>query len=197
MLILGSRLIGTPIMGLQTGSQLAVAKNPVIDPKDLRIIAYEVDGVLLSEKPSFIRIADVRELSDVGMIIDSNDEFVGLHDVIAIKNIYELGFKLLGLNVIDEAKHKLGKVNDYSLEVSSFIIEQLNVNHGILKSLTETDRLIHRTQIVEINNENIIVKSTTEKLKPIADAKKMSYMNPFRQPAPQPDNSNADSPSIN
>ena len=131
------------------------------------------------------------------MIIDSNDEFVGLHDVIAIENIYKLGFKLLGSNVIDEAKHKLGKVSDYSLEVGSFIIEQLNVSRGIIKSLTETELLIHRTQIVEINNENIIVKSIAEKLKPIEDAKQLSYMNPFRQPAPQPDNSNANIPSKN
>ena len=197
MLLLGSRLIGTPIMGLQTGTQLAVAKTPIIDPNNLRIIAYEVDGSLLVEKPSFIRIADIRELSDVGMIIDSNDEFVGLHDVIAIENIYKLGFKLLGLNVIDESKHKLGKVSDYSLEVGSFIIEQLNVSRGIIKSLSETERLIHRTQIVEINNDNVIVKSIAEKLEPITDAKKISYMNPFRQPAPQPDNSNADIPSVN
>lgn len=197
MLLLGSRLIGTPIMGLQTGTQLAVAKTPVIDPNNLRIIAYEVDGSLLAEKPSFILISDIRELSDVGMIIDSNDEFVGLHDVIAIENIYKLGFKLLGLNVIDESKNKLGKVSDYSLEVGSFIIEQLNVSRGIIKSLSETERLIHRTQIVEINNDNVIVKSIAEKLEPITDAKKLSYMNPFRQPAPQPDNSNADIPSVN
>jgi uncharacterized protein YrrD len=197
MLLLGSRLIGTPIMGLQTGTQLAIAKAPVIDPSNLQIIAYEVDGPLLTDKPSFIRIADVRELSDVGMIIDSNDEFIGLHDVIAVENIYKLGFKLLGLNVIDEAKRKLGKVSDYSLEVGSFVVEQLNVSRGIIKSLTETELLIHRTQIVEINNENIIVKSVAEKLKPIADAKQLSYMNPFRQPAPQPDNSNADNPSVN
>ncbi|MCX6728331.1 MAG: hypothetical protein NTV39_00980 [Candidatus Saccharibacteria bacterium] len=197
MLLLGSRLIGTPIMGLQTGTQLAVAKTPVIDPNNLRIIAYEVDGTLLTEKPSFIRIADIRELSDVGMIIDSNDEFVGLHDVIAIENIYKIGFRLLGLNVIDESKNKLGKVSDYSLEVGSFIIEQLSVSRGIIKSLSETERLIHRTQIVEINNENVIVKSIAEKLEPIADAKKLSYMNPFRQPAPQPDNSNADTPNVN
>ncbi len=184
-------------MGLQTGTQLAIAKAPVIDPSNLRIVAYEVDGQMLTEHPSFIRIADVRELSDVGMIIDSNDEFVGLHDVMTIENIYKIGFKLLGMNVIDEARHKLGKVSDYSLEVGSFIIEQLHVSRGIIKSLTEAELLIHRTQIIEINNDNIIVKATVEKLVSIENTKDLSYINPFRQPAPQPDNSNADNPSTN
>lgn len=177
-------------MGLQTGTQLAVAKTPIIDPSNLMIVGYEVDGPLLVERPSFIRIADVRELSDVGMIIDSNDEFIGIKDVIAIEKIHKLDFKLLGLAVVDEAKHKLGKVSDYSLETGSFIIQQLNVSRGALKSLSETELLVHRSQIVEINDDAVIVRTTAKKLEPITKLSRLSYMNPFRSNAPQPDNSN-------
>ena len=189
MLLLGSRLIDTPIMGLQTGTRLATTKSPVIDPSNLKIIAYEVDGPLLVEHPSFIRIADVRELSNVGMIIDSNDEFVGTDDIVALKKIYELNFKLIGLNVIDESKHKLGKVNDYSLDTDSFIIQQLNVKRGIIKSLADTELLIHRTQIIEINDHTITVRSTAKKLDPITKPSQLTYMNPFRSTAPQTENS--------
>lgn len=191
MLLLGSRLNGTPIMGLQTGTQLATTKNAIIDPENLMIVAYEVDGPLLVDRPSFIRIADVRELSDVGMIIDSSDEFIGTKDVIAIEKIYKLGFKLIGLNVIDESKHKLGKVSDYSLETSSFIIQQINVSRGVLKSFSETELLIHRSQIVEINNDSIIVRSAAKKLEPIVKPSNLSYMNPFRTPASQTENNNS------
>ena len=55
MLLLGSRLIGIPLMGLQTGVQLATAKVPIIDPSNLKIVAYEVEGPFLSERPSFIQ----------------------------------------------------------------------------------------------------------------------------------------------
>ena len=185
MLILGSRLIGTPIMGLQTGTRLAVTRVPIIDPSNLKIVAYEVDGPLLVDHPSFIRIADVRELSNVGMIVDSNDEFIGVEDVIAIKKIYDLGFNLLNLNVIDETKHKLGKVDDYSLDTNSFIIQQLNVKQGIIKSLADTELLIHRSQIIEINNQAIIVRTTAKKLDPITKPSQMTYLNPFRSSNPQ------------
>jgi uncharacterized protein YrrD len=190
MLILGSRLIGIPIMGLQTGTKLAITKNPVIDPNDLKVIAYEVDGPLLSERPSFIRIADVRELGDVGMIIDSNDEFVGVKDVISLQKIYELGFSLVGMTVIDETKHRLGKVCDYSLETESFIIQQLNVKPGLVKSLTDAELLIHRSQIIEINNREIIVRTTAKKLESIAKPNQLSYLNPFISQAPQTNNIN-------
>ena len=185
MLILGSRLIGIPIMSLQTGTKLAVTKLPIIDPSNLRVVAYEVDGTMLSEHPSFIRIADVRELSGVGMIIDSNDEFVGAKDVISIQKLYELGFNPIGMRVIDELKHNLGKVKDYSLETNSFVIQQLNVKPGIIKSLADTELLIHRSQIVEINNQSIIVKATVKKLAPIKNIDKLTYLNPFRSPNPQ------------
>lgn len=185
MLLLGTRLIGVPIMGLQTGTKLAETKLPIINPTNLKIIAYEVDGPLLSERPSMIRIADVREFSSVGMIIDSNDEFIGIKDVISIEKIYNLNFRLIGLTVIDEQKRKIGKVSNFTVETDSFTIQQLNVNRGMIKSLTDTELLIHRSQIVEINDESIIVKSAAKRLNPISKTEKLTYMNPFRSIPPQ------------
>lgn len=188
MLVLGSRLHDTPVMSLQTGTRLAKTGRPVIDPANLKILAYEVDGPLLSEHPSFLRTADIREFSNIGMIIDSNDELIGADDVIKIKELRELGFTLVGMLVIDEHKHKLGKVEDYTLETGSFVIQQLNVKRGALKSLTDTGLLIHRSQITEINDHAIIVKSTQRKsVEPVMEATRHDYVNPFRNPAPAPE----------
>jgi uncharacterized protein YrrD len=189
MLILGSRLIGTPIMGLQTGTRLATTRLPIIDPSNLKIIAYEVEGPMLVEHPSLIRIADVRELSNIGMIIDSSDEFIGIKDVIAINKIYDLGFRLIGMNVIDKTKRKLGKVVDYSLDTDGFFIQQLNVKQGFFKNISNTELLIHRSQIIEINDYSIIVRSTAKKLDPIKKTLNLTYMNPFRSTSTQPENS--------
>lgn len=188
MLIPGSRLIGTPIMSLQTGAQLAETSNALIDPSNLKIIAYQVEGPLLSEHPCFIRIADVRELSDIGMIVDSSDEFIGVSDVISIEKLYKLNFNLIGLNVIDETKRKLGKVTEYNLNASTFFIEQLSVNRGIIKSLSEPELLIHRSQILEINDSAIIVRSNVKKLQSIKGEEHLGgYLNPFRSSATQLD----------
>ncbi len=189
MLLAGSKLINTPIMGLQTGTQLAITKAPIIDPNNLKIIAYEIDGALLVERPSFMRIADIREFSNVGMIIDSSDEFINTRDVVAIEKIYKLGFKLVGMNVVDESKHKLGKVNDYNVDIGNFTITQLNVSRGVLKSFAEPELLVHRSQIVEINDNSIIVRSTAKKLEKIDEPSQLSYINPFRS-TPQTDNNN-------
>lgn len=188
MLVLGSRLANTPVMSLQTGTRLARTGDPLIDPANLKVMAYEVDGPLLDESPSFLRTADIREFSSIGMIVDSSDEFVGLDDVIKLKKLRDLKFSLVGMLVIDDKKHRLGKVDDYTLETGSFVIQQLNINPGFFKALASTGLLIHRRQILEINDDAIIVKSTAKKSPaPVLQATRGDYVNPFRTPAPTPE----------
>lgn len=187
MLLIGSRLIGTPIMGLQTGTALARTAKAIIDPRNLTIVAYELSGPLLDRQPSLLRIVDIRELSDIGMIVDSSDEFITPDEVIKIQSVYDLHFDLIGLNVIDDKKHKLGKVAAYTIEATSFVIEQLNVKRPLLRSFGDTELLIHRSQIIEINDTTIIVRSAqNDAHEPVTQAIR-SYSNPFRGNSPQPE----------
>jgi sporulation protein YlmC with PRC-barrel domain len=194
MLILGSRIANTAVMSLQTGTRIGRAVRPIIDPGTLKIFAYEVDGPLLDEHPSFLRTIDVREMGPVGMIVDSSDEFIGLNDVIKLKELHELNFPLIGMSVIDDTRHKLGKVEDYTLETGDFVIQQMSIKRGIIRGITDTSLLVHRSQIVEINDKYIVVKSATKEKR--AEAPKpviLDYVNPFRDkqtPQPEPTKTN-------
>lgn len=185
MLVFGSRLLNAPVMSLHTGAQLAQLAKPLIDPSNLYIVAYEIEGPLLTEHPSFLPTRDIREYGRYGMIINSNDDIVGLDDIIKIKTLHELNFSLIGLTVLDEHKRKLGKVNDYSVDMDSFVIQQLDVKRGMLKSITDTGLLINRSQIIEINNTQVIVRSPHVKVaEPIMNSVRKEFANPFRSTAP-------------
>ncbi len=185
MLIVGTRLINTPVMSLQTGGRLGQTQKPIIDPSNLKIIAFEIDGPLLSERPALLRVADIREMGRVGMIINSNDEIIGVHDVIKIEKLYELGFPLVNMPVVDDRKHRLGKVEDYTVDTDSYVIQQLTVKRGFFKGLTDTGLLISRTQIIEINDNEIIVRSPTQKsVEPLMQATRSEFVNPFRNNKP-------------
>lgn len=190
MLIAADRLENVPVMSLQTGGQLASAKAPVIDPRNLMIIAYELEGPSLDTHPSFLLIQDVRELSNLGLIVDSSDEFVGANDVIKLQEVYEFHFSLIGKQVVDQNKHKLGKVTSYSIEPESFTVKQLNVKRPLLKSFNDTELLIDRTQITEITDEKITIKHDEREPSPAKRAAK-AYTNPFRGQTPQPEAINA------
>lgn len=193
MLILGSRLNGTPIMSLQTGARLAVTAQPVIDPATLKIYAYALSGPLLAQSPSYLRTEDVRELGQIGMIVDSSDEFVTPDDIIKLRELVNLGFPLVGMSVVDDFKRKLGKVEDYSIDTKSFMVQQLNVRRGFLRGITETGLLIHRSQIIEINDDAIVVHTNARQVKQkVTDELQQTFVNPFRheQPSSQADQAN-------
>lgn len=181
MLITGERLLNAPVLGLQTGGELARIRKAVIDPATLEILAFELEGPQLDTEPSLLRIADVREFSDIGLIVDSSDEFVSPDDIIKLGEIYRLHFTLVGMPVIDERKRKLGKVNGYTVDTASFLVHQFSVKRPFLKSLNDTELLIHRTQITEINNEAIIVHSEADIPEPLMESVRTSYVNPFRK----------------
>ncbi len=184
MILLGSTLINAPVIGLQTGAELARTKAPIIDPASLTILAYELEGPLLAEHPSLLCLADVRELSSMGLIVDSSDEFVLPEDVIKLGEIYKLNFALVGMNVTDEKRSKLGKVVDYTLDTGGFIVQQLTVRRPLLQSLNDTELLIHRSQIIEINDSAIVVHSEAKAPEPELHEVVGSYVNPFRKSEP-------------
>lgn len=181
MMLLGSNLLNAPIMSLQTGGELARTKHAIIDPSNLAVIAYELSGQRLTMHPTLLRMADVRELSDLGFIVDSEDEFVTEHDVVKLDEIFHLGFDPINMLVTDEKQHKLGHIIDYTLDTSSFYIQQLTVRRPFLRSLNDTELLIHRTQIIEINDKAIIVHSEAKVPEPERHEVAGSYINPFRK----------------
>lgn len=188
MIILGSNLNRAPVVSLQTSTEIARTARAIIDPADLRVLAYVVTGSLLPADTQLLRIADVRELSSLGFIVDSIDEFVAPGDVINLQKIYNLHFDLLGMRVVDQRQQKLGKIIDFTIDTNDFLVQQLTVKRPLLHSLNDTELLIHRSQIIEINNDSIVVHSEAKAPEPELHEVVGSYVNPFRKtnPARQP-----------
>lgn len=192
MLLLGSKLLNLPVLSLQTGTKLAVTEKAIIDPADLTVVAYKVHSIRLLEKPSYLRVADIREISPIGVIIDSHEELVEADDVIKIKKLIDLDFDLMNIKVINEQKINQGHVLDYIIDSNSLYIKKLRVKQKFLSSFNKTEMLIDRTQIVEISKKYIMVKSglTTTKEEPKKHDQTTNFINPFRSPAPQTQNRN-------
>lgn len=182
MILLGSNLLKAPIVSIQTGAIIGQTNRAIIDPGKLSIVAYEASGPLIRNS-AYIRTADIRELSDMGIIIDSADEFVYAGDIIKLDEVERYHFSLLGMRVIDEKRKKLGKIVDYTIDMGSFYIQQLTVRRPLMHSFNDTELLIHRTQIIEINNDAIVVHSQAKTPEPERTEVLGSYINPFRKPA--------------
>ena len=141
---------------------------------------------MLDQHPSFLRPIDVRELSNLGLIVDSSDEFVSLDDVIRIQQVYGFGFELNGLDVIDERKKKVGRVIGFNVDSGSFSVQQIVVKRPLLRSFGDTELLIHRSQILEVS-EGFVKVASNEVESSSQPAQAREYQNPFRAGAVQPE----------
>ena len=182
MILLGSSLHHTSVVGIQTGGVIGTTGQPVIDPAKLTIFAYGITGAVTGQQPCYVLTRDIREFSAMGLIIDSADEFVERGDVVALDALLDLQFLLVGMRVQDEKGKKLGKVSDFTLDVASYYVQQLVVKRPLLSSLNDTELIVHRTQIIEINNDAIVVHSEAKAPEPERAEVPGSYINPFRKP---------------
>lgn len=159
MLIEGSKLLNYPILGLHTASRIAEVKALVIDPNFLKIVAFEISAVSSSKQHLFLDVTSVREFSKMGMIVDSDEEFIEQDDVIKLKEAIELGFTLKNMKVVTKKKIMLGRVEDFMVTTDGFQIMQLIIKRPIYKALIDPELVIGRSEIHEINDNEIIVKS--------------------------------------
>ena len=197
MLMVGSRFIGMPVLSLHIGGQTAAVKRVVVDPEDLSIMAFELEGPIIRDPEigSFLMAEDIRETSNQGLVVDSADRFVNPEDVIRLNEVLELNFNLEGLKVVtkeDKKIKKLGKIIDYTVDSSTLSIFQIIAQRPFMESFVDPQLTINRSQITEVDDFKITIKHDKQKIKveqPIKETKGdfvPNYTNPFRKPTYSP-----------
>lgn len=184
MLIRGTRLTDFPILSLHIGGRIARIVRPIVDPNDLKIIAYRVSGPLVGrEMGDILPVSSIREYSPIGFIVDSSDELVEADDIVRVRDVLALNFDLVGLKVVSRKGTKLGKVSDYTVDVDSGLIQQLIVQRPALKAFIDPELTISRREIHEVTDYKVIVKDEEAKLRKTAQADFVpNFINPFREP---------------
>lgn len=184
MLILSKRLLGVPLMSLQTGSKIGQTADPIIDPRRLHIMAFYCEGPMIDTEPAILHSNDIRELSDIGIIIDSSDNIMSPNDLVRLQEVIDFHFSLIGIQVVTDRGHKLGTVEDYATDALTFLIQKLHIKRPFLHSIHSSSLIIDRNDILEVTNSKIIVKSATVKESHTqAVGETMQQLaNPFRKP---------------
>lgn len=206
MLVIGSSMIRNSVLSLHVGGAVGQTTSAVIDPENLNVLAYTVDGPTIKNDPevgNILDVKDIREISREGLIINSTDVLVNQEDVIRIDEVMKLNFDLVGLKVVTKKGKKIGKVVDYTLDSNSFMVYQLIVQRPVgFAAFNDPQLTINRSQIVEIDDYKITIKHDTEQVKVVEKKKKVekedftpNFVNPFRKPSYVPDEAEVDSAS--
>ena len=161
MLMLSNTLKDRPIMGLHTGSQIAVALEPIIDPNNLKIVGWWCQSSHFSGQ-CVLLADDVREVMTAGLAVNDESALSAPSDLARHKEVLQIKFQLLD-KLVKTKNHKLGKVSDFTYDESMFI-QKLYVSRPLTKLFSNEDTLIiDRNQILEVTDTYVLVDDADAK----------------------------------
>ena len=158
MLQFVDKFAGTPIRDLRSGRQIATLGDPILNPNNLVIEAFY--GISRVRPGRVVFTSDIREVGQLGVIVKSKDKLMETDQLVRLKELIDLDFELKGKRVITDKKRKVGKLVDYAIDARSFRVEKLYVRPSVIRSIGKGDLVVGRKQIVEINDEEIVVKDS-------------------------------------
>ena len=169
MLKLSNAMNNLPVMSLRTGATVGTATSMIINPNNLKIEGWHIQEKF--NKESLVLVSnDVRDIAAQGIIVNDQEVLSSASELVRLKPIIDIHFELIGKQVISQAGQKYGKVSDFAIETESLIIKKIYVSQSIIKSLSGGNSSIDRTQIVEINDTQVIIEDALTKDKASAAA---------------------------
>jgi len=161
MLQLSNSLLNVPVLSLRTGSPVATALEPIINPNNLKIEGFYCEDIF--DKTELILLhQDIRDVLPDGFVVDDHESLVEPEELVRLKDILDLRFVLLGKPIETTSKEKVGKASDYAVETTTMFIQKIYATQSLLKSITGGSLSIDRTQIVEITSKRIIINDLLE-----------------------------------
>lgn len=161
MLLFNEVLNNLPVASVQATHQIGSVIGPIVDPKDLSILALNVQSSQSGQRVLFT--ADIRSVSANGLIIDHDDQLMEKDGLVRLEEVDKLKFQPLGKRVETEEGNKLGTVERWAFDSMSWKIMKIHVSPTVSKSLSRSGFIIDRQQIVKVTNNRIVVKSTAVK----------------------------------
>lgn len=143
-------------MSLRTGSPVATAIEPIINPKNLKIEGFYCEDIF--DKTELILLfQDIRDILEAGFLVDDHEALVEPEELVRLKEVLEQRFSLLGKPIETVAKEKVGKVSDYAVETTTMYIQKIYASQSLLKSLTGGSLSIDRSQIIDVTDKKVII----------------------------------------
>ncbi len=143
-------------MSLRMGQSVATTTAAIFNPNNLKIEGFYCQDKF-SRKELVLLYQDIRDVIPQGIVVNDHDVLVEPDELVRLKKIMDIGFELIGKQVVTVGKQRLGKVTDYSAEVETMYVQKIYASQGLLKGLTKGNLAIDRSQINEITDKKIIV----------------------------------------
>jgi sporulation protein YlmC with PRC-barrel domain len=161
MLYLSNKLYDNALLSLRSAGRIGKIIGPIINPHNLHVDGFWCN--LPGNKTNLILLdIDIRDLSPKGIIIDDNLHLSEPDDLIRLKPVLEIDYKILEKPVIANNK-KIGKLAEYAIDRESMFIQKLYVQPPLWQAVNQHRLIFDRSSVVEVTDSHIIVSGPEEK----------------------------------
>ena len=163
MLQLSGTILNRPVLSLRIGRAVATTTGAIINPDNLKIEGFYCTDTR-SHKKLILLNQDVRDVLPQGLVVNDTDVLSEPADLVRLHKMINLRFDVMGKQVETVDKKKVGKINDYAVNIESLYIQKLYATQSILQSFTGGSLSIDRSQIVEITDRKIVINDLEAKV---------------------------------
>jgi sporulation protein YlmC with PRC-barrel domain len=156
MLQLSAALLNQPILSLRSGGVIATTTSPIVNPNNFKVEGFYCADIR-SNETLILLPQDIRDTIPTGFVVNDYDVLAEPEELVRLHKIMEIGFELLGKQVVTTGKHRVGKVSDYATEMETMYIQKIYVSQSLIKSFTGGSLGIDRGQIHEVTPKKIII----------------------------------------
>jgi sporulation protein YlmC with PRC-barrel domain len=164
---MSAQLLNRPILSIQTGQVIGFLARPILTPEKLEIVAFWCQATKeskLTNSPRYVVLArDLRRLSPDAAVVDSIEELEDPNEIVRLATILRQPINLIGIDVQNESNVKLGKVDEYTINLEQMLVQKLYVRPPLLKRFLVESMMVDRSQIIEITPRQVTVRDTTIK----------------------------------
>lgn len=134
-----------------------MVSRPIINPNNLKIEGLYCQDTF--HKGTLVLLSqDIRDIITQGVVVNDYDVLVEPDELVRLKDLMKIDFDIIAKPVVTVTKEKVGKVNDYAVEVETMYIQKIYVGQNLLKSFSGGQLSVDRNQIVEITDKKIIIQ---------------------------------------
>ncbi len=163
MLVLDSSINQKPIISLKDGEIIATITKPLINPDNLTLPAFYC--LTRNRQLKIILDQDIREINFNYLMINDESNLSDPNDLIRLQNIININYNLINKSVETISRKKIGRVTDFTINLASMYVNNLEVTPSIYRNFRGSNLKIHRSQIIELNDRKIIIEDLDQKIK--------------------------------
>lgn len=153
---LASELLGNKIISIQSGFNIGYVTGFLAKKEDMHIdlLIIESDEV---KNPLYLLTQDIRTIDNKRIYVNNEDTLSDKQDLMRHKEIIDSGFSVMGCKVEAASGKKLGKVEDLSIDNTTFTVVKMHIKTNLLQRIFQHSLLIDRSNILDIKKDNTIV----------------------------------------